>query len=304
MGVYGWFGSWHWTLIKWPRTGEENGEVPRDLGVPYVWTKPDWKRLKETERDWRIWVRSCSREHSHFRWEMVIVLRTTVVGRATEELFWWVCIRFSPRNILTGIFVDSALQNGQEEKRRFLLQEVGQVFLAADKARWIGQSFGKPTSANFSHGAISSEAMTCHDQPWGSNRVVRGAARSSWLGWISRLSWRIHTCSNSFTPWMWMTLGDFLGSFQANLPSFGGWNMVNSQWWVRLNRQRDPKGRGFPRETTCETTTSFLHAEADWSLRWSTGGLASASLTWHWHLAFADDVPHEKIPMHAHCSSI
>ena len=37
------------------------------------------------------------------------------------------------RNILTGIFVDSALQNGQEEKRRFLLQEVGQLFLEADK---------------------------------------------------------------------------------------------------------------------------------------------------------------------------
>ncbi len=38
-----------------------------------------------------------------------------------------------PRNILTGIFVDSALQNGQEEKRRFLLQEVGELFLEADK---------------------------------------------------------------------------------------------------------------------------------------------------------------------------
>lgn len=40
-----------------------------------------------------------------------------------------------PRNILTGIFVDSALQNGQEEKRRFLLQEVGQLFKEADKAK-------------------------------------------------------------------------------------------------------------------------------------------------------------------------
>lgn len=46
---------------------------------------------------------------------------------------------FALLNILTGIFVDSALQNGQEEKRRFLLQEVGQLFLEADKEQmtWV-----------------------------------------------------------------------------------------------------------------------------------------------------------------------
>merc|ERR1719382_1423237 len=32
-------------------------------------------------------------------------------------------------NILTGIFVDRALQSGQEEKRRFMLQGVRSVFL-------------------------------------------------------------------------------------------------------------------------------------------------------------------------------
>jgi len=46
---------------------------------------------------------------------------------------------FALLNILTGIFVDSALQNGQEEKRRFLLQEVGELFLEADKEQmtWL-----------------------------------------------------------------------------------------------------------------------------------------------------------------------
>ena len=37
------------------------------------------------------------------------------------------------RNILTGIFVDSALENAQEEKRRYLLQEVGLLFREAEK---------------------------------------------------------------------------------------------------------------------------------------------------------------------------
>ena len=46
------------------------------------------------------------------------------------------------RNILTGIFVDTALQNGQEEKRRYLLQEVGLLFLEANKALGL---FGPPS---------------------------------------------------------------------------------------------------------------------------------------------------------------
>lgn len=40
---------------------------------------------------------------------------------------------FALLNILTGIFVDSALDNAQEEKRRYLLQEVGLLFREAEK---------------------------------------------------------------------------------------------------------------------------------------------------------------------------
>ncbi|CAE7040778.1 Cacna1h [Symbiodinium natans] len=40
---------------------------------------------------------------------------------------------FALLNILTGIFVDSALENAQEEKRRYLLQEVGLLFREAEK---------------------------------------------------------------------------------------------------------------------------------------------------------------------------
>eukprot|EP00913_Durusdinium_trenchii_P028959 g27153.t1 len=57
------------------------------------------------------------------------------------EISPWMAVPFCMyiSNILTGIFVDSALQNGQEEKRRFLLQEVGQLFLEADKEQmtWV-----------------------------------------------------------------------------------------------------------------------------------------------------------------------
>ena len=68
-----------------------------------------------------------------------------------------------PRNILTGIFVDSALQNGQEEKRRFLLQEVGELFLEADKVT-TEQTFRKfrkfrvPSSVGPSPGSLLIES--------------------------------------------------------------------------------------------------------------------------------------------------
>lgn len=42
-------------------------------------------------------------------------------------------VAFALMNILTGIFVDRALQSGQEEKRRFLLHEVQAVFMEGDR---------------------------------------------------------------------------------------------------------------------------------------------------------------------------
>ncbi|CAJ1406578.1 unnamed protein product, partial [Effrenium voratum] len=59
-----------------------------------------------------------------------------------EEISPWMAIpfcmyvaftAFALLNILTGIFVDSALQNGQDEKRRFLLREVGLLFRETHK---------------------------------------------------------------------------------------------------------------------------------------------------------------------------
>ena len=44
-------------------------------------------------------------------------------------------------------------------------------------------------------------------------------------------------------------------------------------------------------EKTCEIRTWFRHSEPDEILRWPAGRLAFANLTWHWNLAFADDLP-------------
>lgn len=129
--------------------------------------------------------------------------------------------RSLPRNILTGIFVDSALQNGQEEKRRFLLQEVGELFLEADKVTHE-QKFRKfrvPSSVGPSPGFLLIESnrdiWDMYDSSFSitslslvqSCKVLVGLTRSRWPGWISKLSWKIRICSNCLRPWMWMKLG-------------------------------------------------------------------------------------------------
>lgn len=103
--------------------------------------------------------------------------------------------------------------------------------------------------------------------------------RSRWLGWISRLNWRIHTCSNSFTPWMWMNLGQNSHLLMGEVGKF-------PVFMAKIC----PERMTFD-EKTYEFRTWFRHAEPDEILRWSAGRLAFANLTWHWNLAFADDLP-------------
>jgi len=50
-------------------------------------------------------------------------------------------VSFALMNILTGIFVDRALESGKEEKRRFLLQEVRAVFLEGDSEKMTWPEF-------------------------------------------------------------------------------------------------------------------------------------------------------------------
>lgn len=50
-------------------------------------------------------------------------------------------VAFALMNILTGIFVDKALQSGQEEKRHFLLQEVRSVFGETEKEKLSWEDF-------------------------------------------------------------------------------------------------------------------------------------------------------------------
>jgi len=57
---------------------------------------------------------------------------------------------FAFMNMLTGIFVDKALQSGQAERRRFLLKQVWSIFSGSDAASDRVEETGKVTWADFS----------------------------------------------------------------------------------------------------------------------------------------------------------
>lgn len=72
---------------------------------------------------------------------------TTPLSPAMQILFilYIAFVSFALMNMLTGIFVDKALQSGQSERRRFLLSEIRAIFTSGDNV----QKSGKVTWADF-----------------------------------------------------------------------------------------------------------------------------------------------------------